>query len=89
MTLEKALQIVLAWDDVAEASIWIPDADESRWLIADGITPKPLLQVSVWQSHANPSEVRNDVECLGLECVGVGSSVLGPCFEFIPETEIN
>jgi len=81
-SLEAALAIVQKMDEIASASIYTPDADEAADLRADGIEPRSTLEVTVWKSHRNPSDVRCEIEGLGLECLGSGSATLGPCYLF-------
>jgi hypothetical protein len=82
--LEAALAIVRKIDEVASACIWSPDAAETADLTADGIDPCSRLEVTVWKSCRNPSDVKADIERLGVECVGSGSAVEGPCYSFVP-----
>jgi hypothetical protein len=82
-SLEAALAIVQKMDEVASASIYIPDADEAADLRADGIEPRSTLEVTVWKSHLNPTYVRCDIEGLGLEMVGDGSAIEGQCYSFV------
>ena len=80
--LEATLAIVRSMDGVAEASIYTPDADTAAELLADGIEPRSTLEVTIWKSHRNASWVAGDIEALGLERIGEGSSILGPCYSF-------
>lgn len=81
-SLESALEIVKKMDAVASASIWTPDAEEIAEYAADGITLRPRLEVTVWKSHRNPTDVRCDIEGLGLTLVGDGSAIEGKCYSF-------
>jgi autotransporter translocation and assembly factor TamB len=82
-SLEAALAAVQKMNEVASASIYTPDADEAADLRADGIEPRSTLEVTVWKSHRNPTDVRCDIEGLGMEMVGDGSAIEGKCYSFI------
>jgi hypothetical protein len=82
-SLEAALAIVQKMDEIASASIYTPDADEAADLRADGIEPRSTLEVTVWKSHRNPTDVRCDIEGLGMEMVGDGSAIEGKCYSFV------
>jgi hypothetical protein len=71
-SLEAALVIVQKMDEIASASIYTPD----------GIEPRSTLEVTVWNSHRNPTDVRCDIEGLGMEMVGDGSAILRKCYTF-------
>ncbi len=73
---------VLEMDDVAHATIYTPDKDHAEELRADGIEPRSTLEVVVWGSHPNPTDVRCEIKGLGLEMVGWGSHTDGECFGF-------
>lgn len=81
-TLEAALEIVKNMDEIASATIWTPDAEEMAEHAADGITLRPRLEVTVWKSHRNPTDVRCSIEGLGLVLVGDGSAIDGKCYSF-------
>lgn len=86
--LGVALDAILDHAAVAHAAIWYPDGQEIAELEADGV-PVPeagRLEVTVWRSHRNPSDIRCEVEALGLVCVGQGDSELGPCYSFAEPT---
>ena len=81
-SLEAALDIVKKMKGVAEACAWIPSAEEIAEYTAHGIVAMRALEVTVWKSHRNPTDVKIKIEALGLECVGEGSALLGPCYSF-------
>ena len=81
-SLESALAIVKNMENVAEACVWNPSAEEVEEYKADGIDAKPTLEVTVWKSHRNPTDVKIEIEGLGLECIGDGSAIDGKCYSF-------
>lgn len=81
-SLEAALPLVKAMDDVADVMVWTPDADQIADMKADGIDAKPQLEVVVWRACRNPSDVKWAIEALGLVCVGDGSAIEGKCYSF-------
>lgn len=85
--LEDARAYAASLDAVAYAEIWVPTAEEIAEYAADGITACPRLQVTVWRSERNSSDVKWDIEYgFGLTCVGDGSSTLGTCYDFEART---
>ncbi len=81
-SLEAALAVVKSMENVAEACVWTPSAEETEEYKAAGIDAKPTLEVTVWGSHRAPADVKNEIEGLGLDCVGEGSATLGQCYTF-------
>lgn len=81
-SLEAALAIVKSMENVAEVCVWTPSAEEIEESKTDGIDAKPTLEVTVWKSHRNPTDVKIEIEGLGLECIGDGSAILGKCYTF-------
>lgn len=81
--LESARAYAASLDAVASAEIWVPTPEEVAEYAADGITARPRLQVTVWRSERNPSDVKWDIEHrFNLTCDCDGSSTLGTCYEF-------
>lgn len=81
-TLDSLLQEVINMPSVAGAYVWIPTAEEVAEYAADGIDAKPSIEVEVWRSERNPHDVVCQIESLGLERVGTGSGLNGPCYSF-------
>ena len=82
-SLEAALAIIEKMEWVADATIWTPTAEEVDEYKADGLEARRHLEVVVYKSHRNPTDIRSDIEWLGLKCVGDGSSIDGPCYSFV------
>lgn len=81
--LETARAYAASLNAVASAEVWVPTAEEIAEYAADGITARPRLQVTVWRSEPNPSDIKWDIEGrFGLTCDGDGSSTLGTCYDF-------
>lgn len=81
--LEAARAYAASLQEVASAEIWVPTAEEIAEYAADGITARPTLDVEVWGSERNPSDVRTALlGRRGLVYVGKGSSMRGPIFSF-------
>lgn len=81
--LETARAYAASLDAVASAEIWIPTPEEIAEYAQDGITARPRLQVTVWRSERNPSDIKWDIEVrFGLTCDGGGSNTLGACYDF-------
>ncbi len=81
--LESARNRAAAIDAVASADVWVPSTEEIAEYAADGIVAVPTLEVTVWRSERNPHDVVCQIESLGLDRVGSGSSVNGPCYTFV------
>lgn len=81
--LESARNFAAAIDAVASAEVWVPSTEEIAEYAADGIVAVPSLEVTVWRSERDPHDVVCQIEGLGLERVGTGDSLKGPCYSFI------
>lgn len=80
--LDSLLQEVINMPSVAGVYVWIPTAEEMAEYAADGIDARPSIEVEVWRSERNPHDVVCQIENLGLERVGTGSGLNGPCYSF-------
>ena len=81
--LETARAYAASLDAVASAEVWVPSTEEIAEYAADGIVAVPTLEVTVWRSERDPHDVVCQIEGLGLDRVGTGSSHNGPCYSFI------
>lgn len=81
--LESVRNAIVGLDAVASAEVWTPCPDEVAEYASDGIDAVPTLEVTVWRSERNPHNVVWQVEGLGLERVGTGSGINGPCYTFV------
>ena len=81
--LELACNVAAALDAVASAEVWTPSEEEIAEYATDGIVAVPTLEVTVWGSERDPHDVVCRIEGLGLERIGTGSSLKGPCYVFV------
>ena len=82
-SLEAALAIIEKMEWVASSTIWTPTAEDIAEYKADGLEVRPQLEVTVYKSHRNATDIRSDIEGIGLECVSEGSACEGPCYGFV------
>jgi hypothetical protein len=82
-SLETALAIIEKMEWVAGVTIWTPTAEEVDEYKADGLEARRQLEVVVYKSHRNATDIKIDIEGLGLECVSEGSACEGPCYGFV------
>ena len=82
-SLEAARDNIENMEWVASAAIWTPTADEIAEYKADGLEARTQLEVTVYKSHRNSSDIKIDIEGIGLECVSEGSACEGPCYGFV------